>query len=166
MVSFKGAHFAHDILLTCVRWYVAYPLSYCQLEELMQERGGSVDHATIHRWVLKYSPPLGEALHRRKRLGWLSWRMNETYIKGREPWKSFYCAVDKADQTIDFLLTDRRDERAATRFLTEAIHRMVCRRRLLLMGVRPMPSPSEDTMRCTARRSSSAKSNISTIRWK
>lgn len=81
MVNFKGAHFIKDIILTCVRWYVAYPLSYRQVEELMQERGVSVDHATINRWVLKYSPQLEEVFHRRKRSVWLSWRMDETYIK-------------------------------------------------------------------------------------
>jgi putative transposase len=79
--SFKGAHFAKDIMLTCVRWYVAYPLSYCQLEELMQERGVSVDYATINRWVLKYSPPLEAAFQRYKQGVWRSWRMDETYIK-------------------------------------------------------------------------------------
>ena len=56
MVSFKGAHFAKDIILVGVRWYVAYPLSYRHVEELMEERGVSVDHATIQRWVVKYSP--------------------------------------------------------------------------------------------------------------
>jgi putative transposase len=63
MVSFKGAHFVKDIILTCVRWYVAYPVSYRQVEELMQERGVAGDHAAINRWVLKYRvlspPPLG-----------------------------------------------------------------------------------------------------------
>jgi putative transposase len=78
MVSFKGAHFVRDIILTCVRWYVAYPLSYRQVEELMEERGVSVDHATINRWVLKYSPQLEEAFHHRKRPVWISWRMDET----------------------------------------------------------------------------------------
>jgi putative transposase len=72
MVSFKGAHFIKDIILTCVRWYLAYPLSYRQVEELMEERGVSIDHATIQRWVLKYSPPLQEAFHRRKRPVWRS----------------------------------------------------------------------------------------------
>ena len=56
MMSFKGAHFVKDSILTCVRWYLAYPLSYRQVEELMEERGVSIDHATIHRWVLKESP--------------------------------------------------------------------------------------------------------------
>lgn len=56
MISFNDAHFEKDIILTCVRWYAAYPLSYRQLEEMMQERVASVDHATINRCVLKYSP--------------------------------------------------------------------------------------------------------------
>jgi putative transposase len=123
MVSFKGAHFAKDIILTCVRWYVAYPLSYRQIEELMQERGVAVDHATINRWVLKYSPQLEEAFHRRKRPVWLSWRMDETYIKVRGQWRYLYRAVDKTGHTIDFLLTEQRDERAAMCFLTKAIRR-------------------------------------------
>jgi putative transposase len=123
MVSFKGAHFQRDIILTCVRWYVAYPLSYRHLEEMMQERGVSVDHATINRWVLKYTPQLQEAFHRHKRPVWVSWRMDETYIKIKGQWYYLYRAVDKTGQTIDFLLTEHRDERAATRFLTKAIRR-------------------------------------------
>ena len=56
ILSFQGAHFAKDIILVGVRWYVAYPLSYRDGEELMEERGVAVDHATIQRWVVKYSP--------------------------------------------------------------------------------------------------------------
>ena len=55
-ISFKGAHFPQDIILMGVRWYVAYPLSYRHVEELLEERGVPVDHATIQRWVVKYSP--------------------------------------------------------------------------------------------------------------
>jgi putative transposase len=115
MISFKGAHFENNIILTCVRWYVAYPLSYRQLEELMQERGVAVDHATINRWVLRYSPHLEEAFHRRKRPVRLSWRMDETYIRVKGHWCYLYGAVEKMEQTIDFLLTEHRDERAAKR---------------------------------------------------
>jgi putative transposase len=122
-VSFKGAHFPRDIILTCVRWYVAYPLSYRHVEELMQERGVSVDHTTVNRWVVKYSPPLEAAFHRRKRSVWLSWRLGETYIRAKGEWKYLYRAVDKHGQTIDFLLTEQRDEPVATRFLTKAICR-------------------------------------------
>jgi len=123
MVSFKGAHFVKDIIMTCVRWYVAYPLSYRQVEELMQERGVSVDHATINRWVLKYSPQLEEMFHRRKRPVWISWHMDETYIKVKGQWYYLYRAVDKHGQTIDFLLTAQRDQEAALRFLKKAIRR-------------------------------------------
>jgi putative transposase len=106
-----------------VRWYVASPLSYRQLEELMHERGMAVDHATIHRWVLKYAPLLEAAFHRRKRPVWRSWRMDETYIRVRGQWHYLYRAVDKAGQTIDLLLTTQRDCSAALRFLTKAIRR-------------------------------------------
>jgi putative transposase len=122
-VSFKGAHFVPDIILTCVRWYLAYPLSYRQVEELMQERGVSVDHATINRWVRKYSPQLEDAFYRRKRPVWRSWRMDETYIRVKGEWRYLYRAVDKHGQTIDFLLTEQRDQAAALRLLTQAIRR-------------------------------------------
>jgi len=122
-VSFKGAHFPQDIILTGVHWYVAYPLSYRHVEELMEERGVSVDHATIQRWVVKYSPQLEAAFHRHKRPVWVSWRMDETYIKVKGQWRYLYRAVDKHGQTIDFLLTEHRDETAALRFLKKAIGR-------------------------------------------
>jgi len=122
-VSFKGAHFPQEIILTCVRWYVAYPLSTRHVEELMRERGVPVDHATVNRWVIKYSPPLEEAFHCRKRPVWGSWRMDETYLKVKGEWRYLYRAVDKTGQTIDFLLTEQRDEPAALHFLTKAIRR-------------------------------------------
>jgi len=123
MVSFKGAHFPPDIILMGVRWYVAYPLSYRHVEELMEERGVPIDRATIQRWVVKYSPQLEEAFHRRKRPVGRSWRMDETYIRVKGEWRYLYRAVDKTGQTIDFLLTEHRDTEAALRFLTQAIRR-------------------------------------------
>jgi putative transposase len=75
-----------------VRWYLAYPVRYRQGEELMEERGVAVDHATINRWVLKYSPQLEAACHRRKRLVWVSWRMDETYIRVKGEWRYLSCA--------------------------------------------------------------------------
>src|SRR3989442_11582401 len=122
-ISFKGAHFPQDIILMGVRWYVAYPLSTRHVEELMEERGVHVDHSTVNRWVIKYSPQLEEAFHRRKRPVWVSWRMDETDIKIKGTWYYLYRAVDKQGQTIDFLLTEHRDEHAAKRFLTKAIRR-------------------------------------------
>jgi putative transposase len=122
-VSFKGAHFPKEIILMGVRWYVAYPLSTRHVEELMEERGVEVDHSTINRWVIKYSPQLEKEFHRRKRPVWVSWRMDETYIKVKGEWRYLYRAVDKQGQTIDFLLTEHRDKDAALRFLKKAIRR-------------------------------------------
>jgi putative transposase len=106
-----------------VRWYLAYPLSTCHVEELMEERGVELDHATINSWVIKYSPSLEEAFHRRKRPVYVSWCMDETSIKVQGEWKYLYRAVDKHGQTIDFLLAEHRDEHAAKSFLTKAIRR-------------------------------------------
>ena len=122
-ISSKGAHCPPDIMLMGVRWALAYPLRYRHIEGLLAERGVPSDHATIQRWVVKYSPQWEEAFHRRKRPVRVSWRMDETYIKVKGQWYYLYRAVDKAGQTIDFLLTEQRDERAAKRFLTKAIRR-------------------------------------------
>jgi putative transposase len=97
------------------------PLSTRHVEELMEERGVNVDHSTINRWVITYSPPLEEAFHRRKRPVWVSWRMDETYLKVKGEWHYLYRAVDKHGQTIDFLLSEQRDQEAALRFLKKAI---------------------------------------------
>jgi len=121
MIEFKGSHFEQDIILWGVRWYVAYPISYRQLEEMMEERGVEVDHATLNRWVLKYIPVLEQAFRSRKRPVRKSWRMDETYVRIKGAWKYLYRAVDKAGQTVDFLLTAKRDRKAAARFLRKAI---------------------------------------------
>jgi putative transposase len=75
------------------------------------------------RQNLKYSLQLEEAFHRRKRPVWVSWRLDETYIKVKGEWRYLYRAVDKQGQTIDFLLTEHRDKEAALRFLKKAIRR-------------------------------------------
>jgi putative transposase len=113
MIDFKGRRFEKNIILLCVRWYLAYPLSYRNLEEMMEERGVRIDHTNIYRWVRKFTPQL-EAKFRKgkKRPVGHSWRMDETYIKIKGQWKYLYRAVDKAGQTIDFLLTARRDKKA------------------------------------------------------
>ncbi len=121
MIDFKGSHFEKEIILWGVRWYVAYPLSYRQLEEMMAERGVSVDHATLHRWVLKYAPELEKQFRHRKRAVGSSWRLDETYVRVKGQWKYLYRAVDKAGQTVDFLLTAHRNCAAALRFLRKAI---------------------------------------------
>ena len=121
MIEFKGSHFERDVILWCVRWYVAYPISYRQLEEMMEERGVEVDHSTLNRWVVKYVPLLDQQFRARKRPVGSSWRMVETYVKVKGRWKYLYRAVDKTGGTVDFLLTAKRDRKAALRFLRKAI---------------------------------------------
>jgi putative transposase len=77
----KRRHYPLDVMLTCVRWYVAYPLSLRHIEEIMRERGVLVDHATVHRWALKILPVLAATFRRRKRPVGSSWSMDETYVK-------------------------------------------------------------------------------------
>jgi putative transposase len=122
-ISFKGAHFPPAVILMGIRWYLAYPLSTRHVEELMEECGVNVDHSTINRWVIKYSPQLEEAFHRRKRPVWTSWRMDETYIRVKGEWVYLYRAVDKYSKTVDFVLTKQRDKAAARHFLNKAIGR-------------------------------------------
>lgn len=121
MIEFKGSHFEREVVLWAVRWYVAYPISYRQLEEMMEERGVEVDHATLNRWVVRYSPLLARQFRARKRTVGTSWRLDETYVKVKGSWKYLYRAVDKAGATVDFLLTAKRDHKAALRFLRKAI---------------------------------------------
>ena len=117
----KRLHFPLEIMLVCVRWYAAYPLSLRNLEEMMAERGVDVDHATAHRWALKILPVLARVFRQRKRPVGRSWRMDETYIKVGGQWKYLYRAVDKLGQTVDFLLTAKRDFAAARRFFVRAL---------------------------------------------
>lgn len=87
----------------------------------MAERGIIVDHSTLHRWVIRLVPLLGKAFRRHKRPVGRRWRMDETYIKVRGRWKYLYRAVDSMGQTVDFLLTTKRDAAAALRFFRKAI---------------------------------------------
>ena len=104
-----------------VRWYVSYPLSYRQVEELMKERGIDVDHATVNRWVVKHSPALESTFRQSKKPIGKSWKMDETYIKVKGEWVYYYRAVDKEGQTIDFFLSRTRDTGAAKAFFEKAI---------------------------------------------
>ncbi len=117
----KRLHFPLEIMLVCVRWYAAYPLSLRNLEEIMAERGVQADHATVHRWALKILPVLAAAFRRRKLPVGKSWRVDETYVLVGGQWKYLYRAVDKLGQTVDFLLTAHRDVAAARRFFERAI---------------------------------------------
>jgi putative transposase len=121
MLATKVMRFPIDIILVCIRWYSAYPLSYRHLEEMMQERGVFVDHSSINRWAIRFLPLFEKAFRKHKRPVGGSWRMDETYIKVKGVWKYLYRAVDKEGKTVDFLLTARRDKAAALRFFEKAM---------------------------------------------
>ena len=121
MLDIKRMRFPLDIILACIRWYAAYPLSYRHLEEMMQERGVVVDHSSINRWAIRFLPVLEKMFRHHKRPVGGSWRMDETYILIQGAWKYLYRAVDKAGHTVDFLLTATRDQEAATRFFNKAM---------------------------------------------
>jgi transposase-like protein len=117
----KRLHYPLDVILLCVRWYVAYPLSLRHLEQMMAERGTTVDHSTVHRCAIKLLPVLEKAFRCRKRPVGKSWRMDETYIKVKGQWKYLYRAVDKAGNTVDFLMRAHRDKTAARRYFEKSI---------------------------------------------
>ena len=122
MISFKGKHFPKDVILLIVRWYVSYALSYRDIEEMMLERNIKVDHSTLNRWVVEYSPLLEETFRKNyKNKTGSSWRMDETYIKTKGEWFYLYRAVDKDGDTIDFMLSKNRDKPAAKAFFVKAI---------------------------------------------
>ena len=121
MLKLKGMRFPKEIILLCIRWYAAYPLSYRNLEEMMQERGVYVDHSSVSRWAIKFMPMLEKIFRKHKRAVGVSWRMDETYIKVNGQWRYLYRAVDKEGATIDFLLRAKRDTVAATRFFEKAM---------------------------------------------
>ena len=92
---------------------LGFSLSYQDIEEILKDRGIGVDHATIQRWVIKYTPELEKKFHRMKRSIGNSRRLNETYIKTKGKWTYYYRAVDKQRNTIDFYLSERRNKTAA-----------------------------------------------------
>ncbi|HEY9284953.1 MAG TPA: IS6 family transposase [Pyrinomonadaceae bacterium] len=123
---FKWRHFEPSVILLCVRWYCRYQLSYRDLEEMMRERGLTVDHVTILRWVQRYAPEINKRMRSHLRVSGTSYRLDETYVKVGIGWKYLYRAVDSKGQTIEFMLSARRDVSAAKRFfkkLMRADHR-------------------------------------------
>jgi transposase-like protein len=118
---FKWRHFLPDIILLNVRWYCRYALSYRDLEEMMQERGVKVDHSTIHRWVMEYGPELDQRIRPHLNLTNDSWRIDETYIEVKGVWKYLYRAVNSEGNTLDFMLSAKRDGKAAERFFRKVL---------------------------------------------
>ena len=118
---FKWRHFQAEIILLCVRWYLRYPLSYRDLEEMMRERGLQIDHSTIYRWVQCYAPELEKRCRPHLAATNDSWRVDETYIKVKKVWMYLYRAVDSTGNTLDFLLSATRDAQAAKRFFSKTL---------------------------------------------
>jgi putative transposase len=121
MISFSGTQFPKDVILYAVFFYVRYSVSYRDVEEIFAERNVKVDHSTLNRWVIKYSSSLALAAKKNKRAVATSWRMDETYIQVKGQWVYLYRAVDKFGDTVDFMLSEKRDEAAATAFFKQAI---------------------------------------------
>ncbi|MBD1823010.1 IS6 family transposase [Cyanobacteria bacterium FACHB-DQ100] len=118
---FKWHHFLPEIILLNVRWYCRYSLSYRDLEEMMQERGVEVDHSTLNRWVLKFAPEIDKRIRPFLNPTNDSWRVDETYIKVRGEWKYLYRAVDSEGNTLDFMLSAKRNGKAAARFFRKVL---------------------------------------------
>ena len=121
MIEFKGVHYPKSVILHAVFFYLRYAVSYRDLEEIMAERGVKVDHATLNRRVVKFAPLIAARAQPRKRPTATSWRMDETYINVKGKWTYLYRALDRDGQTLDFLLSERRNLAAARRFFKRAI---------------------------------------------
>ena len=119
--DFKGRHFEATLIVQAVSWYLRYPLSYRDIEELFLERGLEVDHSTLNRWVLAYAPLIEKRLRAFRKPHCGSVRIDETYIKVRGQWRYLYRAIDKHGNPVDFLLTAKRDLDAAKRFFRKAL---------------------------------------------
>jgi transposase-like protein len=89
----------------------------------MAERGLTVDHVTIWRWLQRYAPVLNQRTRREIRCPNRSWRVDETYVKVAGNWAYLYRAVDSTGQTIEFMLSPKRDLIAAKMFLRLALSR-------------------------------------------
>jgi transposase-like protein len=119
--AFAGFRFPPEIIVIAVRWYLRYGLSYRDVEELLVERGVEVDHVTVYRWVLRFTPLLGEAARPCRHAVGDRWEVDETYVKVAGQWRYVYRAIDQFGQVIDVLVSARRDANAARRFFERAL---------------------------------------------
>jgi transposase, IS6 family len=118
---FKGRQFPGEVIVLCVRWYLRYPLAYEHVAELLAERGLEVDPSCVWRWVQAYAPELNKRCRAYLKPANKSYRTDETYIKVKGEDKYLYRAVDSTGQTIEFLLTAKRDAAGAKRFFRKAL---------------------------------------------
>jgi transposase-like protein len=118
---FKGRHYPGEVILSAVRWYLRYPLAYLHVSELLAERGLVVDSSCVWRWVQAYAPELDKRCRPHLKSTNKSYRIDETYIKVKGRDRYLYRAVDSTGQTIDFLLTAKRDAESAKRFFRKVL---------------------------------------------
>lgn len=118
---FKWKHYQPDIILLPIRWYLRYNLSFRDLVEMMEERGLYLAHTTIMRWVHQYGTDLKKRIRKHLKPTNDSWRVDETYLKIKGKKMYLYRAVDSEGNTIDFYLSQRRNAKAAKRFLKKAL---------------------------------------------
>jgi transposase-like protein len=130
---FSGRHFDHEVIILCVRWYLRFKLSFRDLVEMMAERGLSLAHTTIMRWVLHYAAEFDRRWKRFARPVGSSWRVDETYVKIRSRWVYLYRAVDRDGRTVDFRLSARRDVAAAKAFFRKAMKTQGCTPRTITL---------------------------------
>ena len=109
------------MIVLCVRWYLRYPLAYQHVSEILAERGVEVDPSCIWRWVQAYAPELDKRCRPHLKPTNKSYRTDEPYIKVKGQDKYLYRAVDSTGQTIEFVLTAKRDTAAAKRFFRKAL---------------------------------------------
>ena len=118
---FRNRQFEPRVIVTGVRWYLRFSLSLRDVEELMAERGLSVDHTTIWRWVQVYGPEVYRRLNGEIKRKSSTWHMDETFVRIAGRWMYLFRAVDSGGQTVDFYLSATRDREAAKIFLKRAL---------------------------------------------
>src|SRR5690348_11408677 len=118
---FAGFRFPPEVISLAVRWYLRYGLSYRDVEELLAERGITVNHVTVYRWVQRFTPEFIEAARPCRHAPVDRWLVDETYVKVAGRWTYPYRAIDQHGQVIDVMLSARRDLTAARRFVARAL---------------------------------------------
>jgi transposase-like protein len=119
--AFAGFCFPPDVIMSAVRWYLRFGLSFRDVEELLAERGVQVDHVTIYRWVQRFTPLLAEAARPCRHAAGNRWHVDETYVKVASRWRYGYRAIDQFGQVIDVFVSSRRDAKTVRQFFEQAI---------------------------------------------